>query len=43
MIDAKELMIGNWVYDGDKTQFPMFIVGLFDDCVYKPRLSGRPP
>ena len=34
MIDAKELMIGNWVYDGDKTQFPMFIVGLFDDCVH---------
>lgn len=25
MIDAKDLRVGDWVYDGDRTRFPMFI------------------
>lgn len=25
MINTPELRVGNWVYDGTRTQFPMFI------------------
>lgn len=34
MIDVHDLCIGNWVYDGDKTQFPMFIRAIGEDYVY---------
>ena len=34
MIKTKELMLGNWVYAGAKTQFPMYVVGVFDDFAY---------
>ena len=34
MIAIDELMIGNWVYDGDKTQFPMFVETIGPDYVY---------
>ena len=34
MIDVHDLCIGNWVYDGDKTQFPMFIRAIGEDHVY---------
>lgn len=34
MIDAKDLRIGNWVYDGEYTQFPMFIRTIGEDYVY---------
>ena len=31
---ANELMIGNWVYDGEYTLFPMQVVGIGLDYVY---------
>ena len=34
MIDSRELALCNWVYDGDRTQFPMFIRGIGEDYVY---------
>ena len=34
MVDVKDLCIGNWVYDGDRTQFPMQVVGIGTDYVY---------
>jgi hypothetical protein len=34
MIAASDLRVGNWVYDGEHTQFPMFIVGIGEDYVY---------
>ena len=34
MIDARELMIGNWVYDGTHTQFPFYVQTIADDYVY---------
>ena len=34
MIDTKELMLGNWVYEGELTQFPMQVVGIGTDYVY---------
>lgn len=34
MIAASDLRVGNWVYDGEYTQFPMFIVGIGEDYVY---------
>lgn len=34
MIKAEELRIGNWVYDGDKTRFPMYIQTIGEDYVY---------
>ena len=34
MIKTKELMLGDWVLAGAKTQFPMYVVGIFDDVVY---------
>ena len=34
MIDVHDLMIGNYVYDGDKTKFPMYICSVqCDGCV----------
>ena len=34
MVDTKDLMLGNWVYDGERTQFPMQVVGIGKDYVY---------
>lgn len=34
MINYKDLMIGNWVYDSDKSKFPMQVVGIGDDYCY---------
>lgn len=34
MIPIQDLCIGNWVYDGDRTQFPMFIRAIGEDYVY---------
>lgn len=34
MIQAGDLAIGNWVYDGDRTQFPMYVIGLDINSVY---------
>lgn len=33
MIKASELMLGNWVYDGDKTKFPMQVIDIGEDYV----------
>jgi hypothetical protein len=34
MIPVSDLCIGNWVYDGDCTQFPMWVQTIGDDYVY---------
>lgn len=34
MIQAGDLAIGNWVYDGDRTQFPMYVISLDINSVY---------
>lgn len=34
MIDIRDLCVGNWVYDGERTQFPMFVIGLDINDVY---------
>lgn len=34
MIPVQDLCVGNWVYDGDRTQFPMQVVGIGTDYVY---------
>ena len=34
MINIHDLCIGNWVYDGECTQFPMFIRAIGEDYVY---------
>lgn len=34
MIDVHNLCVGNWVYDGNTTQFPMFIRTIGEDYVY---------
>ena len=34
MIPVPDLCIGNWVFDGDRTQFPMFIRAIGEDYVY---------
>lgn len=34
MISVPDLCIGNWVYDGERTQFPMYIQTIGDDYVY---------
>lgn len=34
MIDVRDLRIGNYVYDGDKTQFPMYVQTIGEDYVY---------
>lgn len=33
MIDVHDLCVGNWVYDGNKTQFPMLIQAVGEDYV----------
>lgn len=30
-LSAQELRIGNWVYDGERTQFPMQVVAIGKD------------
>lgn len=34
MINTKELMLDNWVYDGERTKFPMKVVNIDKDMVY---------
>lgn len=34
MIPVQDLCVGNWVYDGKKTRWPMFIRGIGEDYVY---------
>ena len=34
MIDIRDLCIGNWVYDGERTQFPMYVQTIGEDYVY---------
>ena len=34
MIPVQDLCIGNWVYDGERTQFPMQVVAIGTDYVY---------
>lgn len=34
MIDARDLRLGNWVYDGEHTQFPMYVQAIGEDYVY---------
>lgn len=34
MIPVPDLRVGNWVYDGERTQFPMQVVGIGSDYVY---------
>lgn len=34
MINYKDLMIGNWVYESEKTKFPMQVIGIYEDYCY---------
>ena len=34
MLNPKELMLGNWVYKSERSQFPMQIVNIDKDMVY---------
>lgn len=34
-LSAQELRIGNWVYDGERTQFPMQVVAIGKDWVQR--------
>jgi len=34
MINIHDLCIGNWVYDGERTQFPMWVQTIGEDYVY---------
>lgn len=34
MIDIHDLCIGNWVYDGERAQFPMWVQTIGEDYVY---------
>lgn len=34
MINVRDLRIGNWVYDGECTQFPMWVQAIGEDYVY---------
>lgn len=34
MIPIQDLCVGNWVYDGDRTQFPMYVQTIGEDYVY---------
>lgn len=34
MIDIHDLCVGNWVYDGERTQFPMWVQSIGEDYVY---------
>lgn len=33
-MNCKDLMLGNWVYDGDITKYPMYVVTIGYDYVY---------
>lgn len=34
MIATSDLRLGNWVYDGERTQFPMYVQTIGEDYVY---------
>ena len=34
MIDIHDLCVGNWVYDGERTSFPMWVQTIGEDYVY---------
>ena len=34
MIKPQDLCVGNYVYDGDKTKFPMYVETIGEDYVY---------
>ena len=34
MLNPKELMLGNWVYESERSQFPMKVVNIDKDMVY---------
>jgi hypothetical protein len=34
MVNVQDLRVENWVYDGDRTQFPMYIRAVGEDYVY---------
>ena len=34
MLNPKELMLGNWVYESERSQFPMRVVNIEKDMVY---------
>ena len=34
MINTKDLSLGNWVYDGERTRFPMYVRAVGEDYVY---------
>lgn len=34
MLNPKELMLGNWVYESERSQFPMQVVNIDKDMVY---------
>lgn len=34
MIDIHDLCVGNWVYDAERTQFPMWVQAIGEDYVY---------
>jgi hypothetical protein len=34
MIATSDLRLGNWVYDGERTQFPMYVQAIGEDYVY---------
>ena len=34
MLNPKELMLGNWVYESERSQFPMRVVNIDKDMVY---------
>lgn len=34
MVKSEELRLGNWVYDGDLTRFPMYVETIGEDYVY---------
>lgn len=34
MLNPKELMLGNWVYESEKSKFPMRVVNIDKDMVY---------
>ena len=34
MINVHDLCVGNWVYDGERTQFPMYVETIGEDYVY---------
>ncbi len=34
MVATSDLRLGNWVYDGERTQFPMYVQTIGEDYVY---------